>query len=191
MSGSPSRAAAAAGPRETAIATMKAEISIALLKTRRFRSAGNGMSRAAAPRYRKKPSAIHSEIRRLRLMHACRRRGAARRKSPRDQRLERRLLDVEGTGDRRAERDLDRDHDAALFIGIYDPTEASQCDRALLGVRMLLPVHRAQHAAEHVLNVLVRPLRRRAHGSVEAHGLREVGAAQPHVHRNFQEASAP
>ena len=65
---------------------------------------------------------------------------------------------VERTGDRRAERDLDRDDHAAFLVGVDDPAQPAQRDRPRLLARAAsAAVHRPQHPLEHEPHVVVGP----------------------------------
>src|SRR5262245_49053750 len=99
-----------------------------------------------------------------------------------DHRLERRLVDVERTGDGGPHRDLDRDDDAAFFIRIHNPAQAAQRDLAVAFARPFQPVHRAKHRFEHLPNVVVRPRTGRPRAAFDGGRGSEVGAPQPHVH---------
>ena len=101
--------------------------------------------------------------------------------NPFDHGLEDRLVDVERSGDRRTEGDLDGDDDAAALEGIDDPAETAQRHGKLCVRGMFQLVHRPQHRLEDESYVIVVPRAGLASDAFQRRRRRDIGSAQLHV----------
>ncbi len=94
------------------------------------------------------------------------------------------MLDVERTGDRRPQRDLNRDDHAAVLERIDDPAQPAKRHAALGFAGVLEPIHRSQHSFENDAHVIVGPGLRFVPDAFNRRGRREIVTAEPDVDVN-------
>ena len=95
------------------------------------------------------------------------------------------LGNIEGTGNDGAERELERDHDAAGLEGAHDPTEPSQRDGTIgRRVGVFGPIERPKHPLEHGYDVRVAPRARPCRDGRDHRRGGVVVAAQPNIQLN-------